>query len=129
MTKIEIALSAATTIIGILWTVLTFAARTSLRRLDEKDTANEVAITTFKAEINDRLTALHGDVKSDREKFDRRLSDIERAYISRSELMATIRDIRDGFDRGVERIEASFKQLNENVNHLLDRVAKVEARN
>ncbi len=77
--------------------------------------------------LGERLTALHDDMKDDREKFEKRISDIERSYLSRAELTAAIKDVRDNFDRGVDRIEMVVRALGNKVDHLADRVGKVEA--
>ncbi len=74
-----------------------------------------------------RIIALHDDMKEDREKFERRIADIERSYLSRADLTAAIKDIRDNFDRGVDRVEQVVRALGAKVDHLADRVGKVEA--
>lgn len=77
--------------------------------------------------LDARLSSLHADIKADREKFDQRLSDIERSYLSRTELASAIRDIRDGMEKGWDRIEIVVNALGAKVDHLAERVGKVES--
>lgn len=65
--------------------------------------------------------------KEDREKFDKRLSEVERSYISRAEhaefrveIMALVRDVGS-------KVENSINGLSHRIETLVERMAKVEA--
>jgi hypothetical protein len=76
--------------------------------------------------LSDRLVALHDDMKEEREKFERRLSDVERSYLTRAEMTAAIKEIRDDFNRGVERVEQVVYALGSKFDKLAERVGNVE---
>lgn len=77
--------------------------------------------------LADRMTALHDDAKEDREKFERRLVEIEKSFISRSELTAAMKEIHDCLDKSTDRVEQIVRALGVKVDHLAERVVKVEA--
>jgi hypothetical protein len=77
--------------------------------------------------LEDRMQNINADFKEDRERFDRRIGDIERSYLSRADLTNAIKDMNDNMNRGVDRIDAVVRALGAKVDHLSDRIGKVEA--
>lgn len=75
---------------------------------------------------DERISSFHDDVKEEREKFERRLSDVERSYLSRADLTSAVRDMRESTDKGIDRIEQIIRALGAKVDHLAERVVKVE---
>ena len=106
-------------VLGVLTLALTIGGgymALRLKPLEDKDNT-----------LDARISALHDDMKEDRDNFAKRLGEIERTYLSRAELTAAIKDMRDGMDKGVERVELIVRALGVKVDHLADRVGKVEA--
>jgi hypothetical protein len=97
-----------------------------LKPLEDKDEANRDAIDDLGEDTEKRFQGLHDDIKDEREKFERRLADIEKTYLSRADLTAAIKDMRDNMDRSVDRLEAVVRALGVKVDHLAERVGKVE---
>lgn len=112
MTTIEVVLGALT----LLLTIAGGYVALRLKPLEDADKA-----------LAERITGLHGDMKDDRDKFEKRIADIERSYLTRVELTAAIKEIRDNFDKGVDRVEIVVRALGVKVDHLAERVGKVEA--
>lgn len=112
MSNVEIVL----TVVGLLLTVAGGYVALRLKPLEDTDTS-----------LERRLDSLHDDIKGDREKLDKRLGEIEKTYLSRAELTAAIKDLRDNFDKGIDRVESVMRALGSKVDHLADRVGKVEA--
>lgn len=98
-----------------------------LKPLEDKDSVNEKAIEKVSVDLSAQLKTLHDDAKDDREKMERRLSDIEKTYLSRADLTAALKDVSDNMNRGIDRVEAIVKALGVKVDHLAERVGKVEA--
>lgn len=98
-----------------------------LRPLEKADEANEKALDEFKREVNARLQGIHDDAKIEHKEFEQRLSEIEKSYLSRADLTAAIKEMREHMDRGVDRVEAIVRALGVKVDHLAERVAKAEA--
>jgi hypothetical protein len=98
-----------------------------LQPLKDKDSAHEKAIESMEATFDGRLKGLHDDSKFETEKLERRLADVERTYLSRTELTNALKEFRESLERSVDRMETSVRVLGDKVDHLLDRVSKVEA--
>ncbi len=134
-------LSNAEIIMGILLTAGTvFSGYMALRlKPIEKDLENNETETarvekaahdsteTLRGDFERRITALHDDSKSERENMERRLSGVERTYASRDELTQAINAIGGRFDRGIDRMEASMKDLGKKVEDVGTRISQVEA--
>jgi chromosome segregation ATPase len=112
MSNLEIAL----TVLSILLTLGGSYMALRLKPLEDTDES-----------LSERISGLHDDLKEDRDKFERRIADIERSYLSRADLTAAIKDLRDNMDKGVDRVEQVIRALGVKVDHLADRVGKVEA--
>lgn len=112
MTSAEIAL-------GSFSLILTIAGGFLALRLRPLEDADNVA--------DKRITDMHAEMKEDREKFEKRIMDIEKTYLSRAELTAAVKDLRDNFDKGVDRIELVMRALGAKVDNLAERVGRVEA--
>lgn len=112
MSTVEIAL----TLFGLLLSVAGGYVALRLRPLEDADAA-----------ADRRISGIHDDMKEDREKFDRRIIEIEKSYLSRADLTAAIKDLRDGMDKSADRIESIVRALGAKVDHLSERVGKVEA--
>lgn len=97
-----------------------------LRPLEKADEDNEKAINGLKTDIEKHLGELNSDVKEQKKEFERRLLEIEKSYLSRADLTAAIKEMRDHMDKGVDRVEAVVKALGVKVDHLAERVGKVE---
>lgn len=87
------------------------------------------AATTYVALVMQPLRDKLDEGKEDRDKLDKRLSEVERSYISRAEhaefraeMMAAVRDIG-------AKIESSLNGLSHRIETLVERMAKVEAAN
>lgn len=129
-------------LIGVLGTVSTIGGSYVALRLrpiekdidsNEKATATvkdecQVAAAVLRGDFERRIQALHDDAKTERENMERRLSGVERSYASREELAAAINAIGGRFDRGVDRMESSIKDLGVKVDSLGARVAGLEAK-
>lgn len=74
-----------------------------------------------------RIDGLHDDAKDAREKLESRLQDIEKTYIDRAELNRAVESFGSRSDRNTERIEAVVVALGVKVDHLAERVMKVES--
>ncbi len=98
-----------------------------LKPLEDKDAFLAGKIGEVDTALDRRITAIHDDIKKDREQFEKRLGEIERSYLSRAELTAAIKDVRDNMDKGVDRLEAVVRALGVKVDHLAERLGKVEA--
>lgn len=134
-------LSNAEILMGFLVTAGTlFSAYMALRlKPIEKDLENAETETarveksahdsteTLRSDFERRITALHDDSKSERENMERRLSGVERTYASRDELTQAINAIGGRFDRGIDRMEASMKDLGKKVEDFSARIAHVES--
>lgn len=77
--------------------------------------------------LDRRLDGLHDDAKENDEKFEKRLAAIEQTFISRAELERAVNAIGARMDQGVGRVEAGMKDLGTKVDHLTERLTRVEA--
>lgn len=103
------------TFVGLLLTIAGGYVALRLRPLEDADFSSDK-----------RITALHTDMKEDRDKFERRLGDVEKSFISRTELTAAIKEIHDCIDKSTDRVESIVRALGAKVDHLAERVVKVE---
>lgn len=115
------------TVVGIILTIAGGYMALRLKPLEDKDETLDARITNINADLDRRITSLHDDAKEARQDLERRLSEIERSYLSRADLTAAIRDMRESMDKGVDRVEQVVRALGQKVDHLADRVGKVEA--
>lgn len=76
--------------------------------------------------LDKRIQGLHDDAKEEREKFERRLAQIEQTYVGRIELERSMNAIAERMEKGLVRVEAGMKDLGHEVKQLAERVAKVE---
>lgn len=83
-------------------------------------------INTMRSDFERRIAAIHEDSKAERDNMERRLSGIERVYVSREELANTINAIGGRFDRGIDRMENSIKNLGDKIDSLGTRVTRIE---
>lgn len=97
-----------------------------LKPLEQKDTDNEEALKETKKSFDERLKGIHDDAKEEREKFERRIAAVEVSYVSRTELERVINSLGERMDRGLARVEAGMTTLGAKVDHLTERVSKVE---
>lgn len=74
-----------------------------------------------------RMDGLHSDARDAREKLESRLQDIEKTYIDRAELNRAVESFGSRSDRNTERIEAVVVALGVKVDHLAERMVKIEA--
>lgn len=122
MTGLEGVLSIVVAGGGIAGTLLGL----KLKPLEQKDLDHEAALKETKTTFDDRLRGIHDDAKDEREKFERRIAAVEVSYVSRSELERTINSLGERMDRGLARVEAGMTTLGAKVDHLTERVSKVE---
>lgn len=123
MTGLEVGLTAITAV----GTVAGGYIGLKLKPLEDKDTALTTSIEKLTQEINERFKGLHDDTKDEHEKMERRIADIEKTYLSRADLTAALKDVNDNMNRGIDRVEAIVRALGAKVDHLAERVGKVEA--
>lgn len=79
------------------------------------------------SDLKDALDELKDDAKEDKKAIEDRLAGIERQYVSRMELDGAIKTICEHFDRGADRTEASLKSMSEKVDHIAERLNRVES--
>lgn len=70
--------------------------------------------------------SLHKDMKDANDKLENRLQAIEKTYIDRAELNRAVEAFSSRLDRSTERIEAVVIALGQKVDHLAERVVRVE---
>lgn len=94
----------------------------------EKELADRKEARKQEAEaLEKRLEGLHADAERSKEKFESRLAQLEQSYISRLELSQTIKEVGERMDRGVARVESGMKDMGAKLDHLAERVTRVEA--
>lgn len=116
MSNVEVVLS----ILGVVCTAASVYVGLVVQPLKD-------SIKDLREDHEKRLDALHDDGKAEREKMERRLADMERTYVSRESLERAMKDLGERFERGVARIETSVKDMSSKVDHLAERVGKVES--
>lgn len=112
MSPLEIALGVATIAAGAVSTYVALMVRPL-----EKE----------QADMEKRIQGLHDDVKEERERIERRLADVERSFIARSEMKSELTAMAAAFERGVDRLETGLKEVGVKVDGLAIRVHAVES--
>lgn len=95
--------------------------------IEQHLTDRKEARKTESEALEKRIQGLHSDAKEQREKLEERIKEIEQSYVSRESMERTINAVGDRMDRGVARIEATVNALGVKVDHLTERVTRVEA--
>jgi hypothetical protein len=91
------------------------------RKLDREADAKQRA--EDKALYDARINALHADKKD----LERRLTEVEKNALTRSEMDAVRRDMANTIEKVGDRMVQAMSTLTARVDHALERVAQVEA--
>lgn len=135
MTGTEVAMECGVVLLGA-WNVYIHLLLDPLRKdneslktsLEKTEKTAVNGMNDLKAEFGSRIAGIHSDYKMSQERYDSRVSILERSYLSRAEHSEFRAEIVRALGEVGEKVSRSVENLSSKVDHFSERLVKVEAR-